>query len=159
MKIIVAADHAGFLLKGQLVEHLRSLGHDVIDVGAFELDEADDYPDYCYRAVQELADDPDHERAILIGGSGQGEAMAANRFAHVRAALWNGTGGTAAARGIDPVVLSREHNNSNTLSLGARLLTYEEARDGVDRWLAAPFPKDERHVRRIEALGSRGDER
>lgn len=144
MKIALAADHAGYELKEVLKAHLLSSGHEVEDVGAHALDPHDDYPDFIVPAAHMVAEGS-CERAIILGGSGQGEAMAANRVPGVRAAVYYG-------EPSDIVRLSREHNDANTLSLGARFLATEEAVRAVDTWLSTPFSGDERHARRIAML-------
>lgn len=144
MKIALAADHAGYELKEVLKAHLLSGGHEVDDVGAHALDQTDDYPDFIVPAAHMVAEGS-CERAIILGGSGQGEAMAANRVPGVRAAVYYG-------EPSDIVRLSREHNDSNILSLGARFLATEEAVRAVDTWLSTPFSGDERHARRIAML-------
>jgi ribose 5-phosphate isomerase B len=142
MKIIIAADHAGFNLKEELKPFLGGLGHDVEDKGAFSLDPEDDYPDFMIPAAEAVAKDPENIRGIIIGGSGQGEAMVANRFSGVRAAVYYG--------GNEEIVrLSREHNNANVLALGARFMDEDEAKRAVELWLAEKFSGEERHLRRL----------
>ncbi|MFA6338964.1 MAG: RpiB/LacA/LacB family sugar-phosphate isomerase [Candidatus Paceibacterota bacterium] len=142
MKIFIASDHAGFNLKKELIGHLRELNYDVEDKGALTLDENDDYPDFISLVAEEVAKNPIEHRGIVLGGSGQGEAIVANRFPGVYAALYYGSN-------IDIVKYSREHNNANILSLGARFLSEEEALDAVKLWLETDFSNDPRHVRRI----------
>ncbi len=125
----------------------EKLGHTVEDCGAHTLDESDDYPDFVAAAARRVAAAPNETRGIVLGGSGQGEAMVANRSAGVRAAVYYGGS-------LDIVRLSREHNDANVLSLGARFLTPEEAQEAVRLWLATPFPGDARHVRRIQKIDS-----
>ena len=146
MKIIFASDHAGFELKNDLVEYVRGkLGFEVEDVGAHTHDPDDDYPDYISLAAQKVSERPAEVKAIILGGSGQGEAMAANRFKKVRAAVYYG--------GASEIVkLSREHNDANVLSLGARFLSPKEARKAVTAWLETSFSNEKRHVRRIQKL-------
>lgn len=144
MKIFIGTDHAGFELKQKLVPFLESLGHEVVDFGAHEYREDDDYPDFIAPVAKEVSADP-IARGVVLGGSGQGEAMIANKFSHVRATVYYG--GT-----LDIVRLSREHNDANILSLGARFLNEEEAKSAVELWLATPFSGEERHARRIEKL-------
>ena len=144
MKIVIGSDHAGFILKEALKKYLEELGHEVEDKGAFSLDPEDDYPDFMIPAAEAVAKDPENIRGILIGGSGQGEAMVANRFAGVRAAVYYG--------GNKEIVrLSREHNNANMLALGARFMSADEAKHALEVWLCTPFPAPDggRHVRRI----------
>ena len=149
MKIVFATDHAGFDLKEELVPFVRSLGYEVEDCGAHAYDEHDDYPDLIAPAARMVHNDPDQVRGIILGGSGQGEAMVANRFPHVRAVVYNGESRGAVFSNIDEIALSREHNDANVLSLGARFMTASEAKEAVKRWLAVPFSGVERHVRRI----------
>lgn len=142
MTIYLAADHAGYQLKEVLKKKLQQDCHNVVDCGANALDENDDYPDFVIKAAELVARNPE-SRGVVIGGSGQGEAMVANRTKGVRAAVWYGGN-------RDIVKLSREHNDANMLSLGARFVTEQEALAAVDDWLATPFSKAERHVRRIQ---------
>lgn len=147
MKILFASDHAGFKLKRELLEYVAELGYSIEDMGAFEHDEEDDYPDYVSLAAREVSRKPDELSAIVIGGSGQGEAMVANRFPNVRAAVFYG--GADIGRVIR---LSREHNDANILSLGARFLTAEDAKQAVKLWLETPFTGEARHARRIKKI-------
>ncbi len=143
MKIHIATDHAGLDLKNSIRDYLVEKGHDVIDHGAHEYDALDDYPDFIFPCAKAVAADSE-SRGIILGGSGQGEAMAANRIKGVRAAVfYNGP--------KDIVKLSREHNNANILSLGARFMTETEIYDIIEMWLAEPF-EGGRHQRRIEKL-------
>ena len=147
-KVFFASDHAGFALKNELLEYVRGLGYEVEDCGAYEYDEDDDYPDFVHKAARKVSEGwarGQSPRAIVLGGSGQGEAMVANRHAHVRAAVWYGGA-------LDIVTLSRTHNDANILSLGARFLSDVEAKDAVRIWLETDFSGDERHVRRIRKL-------
>jgi ribose 5-phosphate isomerase B len=144
MKIYIGTDHAGFELKQKLVPFLESLGHEAVDFGAQEYNENDDYPDFIAPVAKAVSEDAS-ARGIILGGSGQGEAMTANKFPHVRAAVYYG--GT-----LDIVRLSREHNDANILSLGARFLSKDEAKSAVELWLNTPFSGEERHKRRIEKL-------
>ena len=143
MKIHLATDHAGLELKNIIKEHLKNQGHDVIDHGAHEYDALDDYPDFIFPCAKAVAADP-KSRGIILGGSGQGEAMTANRVKGVRAVVfYNGP--------EEIVKLSREHNNANILSLGARFMNQAEIYDVIEMWLAEPF-EGGRHQRRIEKL-------
>ena len=146
MKIYIASDHAGFELKKALIEHLKSKGFEVEDCGAHELDDADDYPDFIFPCAQKVGSDPD-SLGIVIGGSGQGEAMVANKVKGVRSALYYG--GPSTSSGSDIIRLSKEHNDANVLSLGARFLTVDDAKEAVDLWLSTKFSGEERHVRRL----------
>jgi len=141
MKIYLATDHAGFELKEYIKEILVTDGYDVEDLGAYELNPKDDYPDFIQEAAQAVAQNPG-TYGIIFGGSGQGEAMVANRYADVRATVYYG--------GDKKILqLSKEHNDANILSLGAKFLEPEEALEVVRLWLATEFSADERHVRRL----------
>ncbi|PJE74348.1 MAG: ribose-5-phosphate isomerase [Candidatus Taylorbacteria bacterium CG10_big_fil_rev_8_21_14_0_10_41_48] len=142
MKILIASDHAGFDLKNTLVGHLRDTGHEVTDMGPKEYTADDDYPDYISLVAREIEVHPSGIKGIVIGGSGQGEAICANKFYGVRAAVYYGGN-------MDIVRLSREHNDANVLSLGARFLSPDEAKRAVKLWLDTAFSGDERHKRRI----------
>ncbi len=143
MKIHVATDHAGLELKNVIQAYLLEKGHDVTDHGAHEYDAEDDYPDFIFPCAKAVAADVE-SRGIILGGSGQGEAMAANRIKGVRAAVfYNGPD--------DIVKLSREHNNANILSLGARFMTESDIVDVIEMWLDEPF-EGGRHQRRIDKL-------
>ncbi len=142
MKIHLATDHTGVSHKEALKAYLLEQGIDVVDHGAMELMDGDDYPDYILSCAQAVAEDPDNSMGVIFGGSGQGEAMCANRVPGIRAAVFYG--GTT-----DILTLSREHNASNVLSLAARYLSPEEVIEAVRIWLATPFSNDERHVRRL----------
>ena len=143
MKIYIAADHAGFNLKNYLKKQLLADGYDIEDCGAFDFDPLDDYPDFIIPAAEKVANQP-NSRGIIIGGSGQGEAMAANRIQGVRAAVYyDGP--------IEIVKLSRLHNNANILSLGARFLSVERATEILNIWLEEKF-EGERHENRINKL-------
>lgn len=144
MKIYIGTDHAGFELKEKLIPFLKAHGHDVVDVGAKTYDALDDYPDFINPVAIGVAGDST-ARGIILGGSGQGEAMCANRIPGVRAAVYYGGP-------FDIAVLSREHNDANVLSLGARFVEEEEAREVIRVWLETPFSKEEKHSRRIAKL-------
>ncbi len=141
MKIHLATDHAGFEHKESLKAFLLSKGYEVIDHGAKELNEADDYPDFISLAAEAIVADP-QSKAIVFGGSGEGEAMCANRLKGVRAAVYYGGN-------KDILVFSRAHNDANILSLGARFLTGEEVNESADIWLETAFSGEERHIRRL----------
>lgn len=148
MKIYIAADHAGFELKETLKEFVEGLGHEVFDCGATEMVSGDDYPDFISLAASGVSKDSS-SRAIVLGGSGQGEAMVSNRFKNVRATVYYG--GTP-----DVVKISREDNDANVLSIGARFVEEEEAKEAVKVWLETPFSGDERHIRRTEKIEKYG---
>ena len=153
MMILFASDHAGFELKGKLLEYVKGLGYDVEDMGAYELDSEDDYPDYISLVAKEVSEKPDEIKGIILGGSGQGEAIVANRFPNVRAMVFNGKHKPENNKEVPhEIIISREHNDTNILSLGARFLDLQEAKEAVSLWLLTPFSKDERHIRRIKKI-------
>ena len=156
MKIYIAADHAGFYLKKQLIQYLELKDYQVEDVGAFEMDEADDYPDFIIPCVQKVAKDinPDTgsgSLGIVIGGSGQGEAIAANKVKGIRAVVYYGPSTGSGQAGAQIPKLAREHNNANVLSLGARFMSSDDAKKAVTAWLDAKF-EGERHQRRLDKI-------
>lgn len=142
MKIYIGADHAGFKLKEELKQFLANLGYDIEDMGANQYDENDDYPDFIIPVANAVAKNSG-SRGIVIGGSGQGEAMAANRIRGVRAAL---------VYDKYSAKMSREHNDVNIISLGARTLSLRKAKKLVKLWLETPFSNGERHIRRIKKI-------
>lgn len=144
MTIYLGADHAGFELKEEIKKYLADLGMEAEDVGAHHLDPEDDYPDFILPAAKKVAEDPENNKGIIFGGSGQGEALVANKVKGVRAAVYYGGP-------LDIVKLSRKHNNANILSLGARFLAPEQAKEAVKVWLETSFD-GERHARRIEKI-------
>ena len=145
MKIYLSSDHAGFALKERLVGYLESAGFEVADLGPAVFNEHDDYPDFISLTAKEVAKNPTGVRGIVIGMSGQGEAMVAGKFAGVRAGVFYG--------GPEEIVrLLREHNDANVLSLGAKFLSAEEAERAVSVWLETEFSNEPRHARRIEKM-------
>ena len=144
MKVFLASDHAGFELKGKLLAHLKTRGYEVKDYGPLALNPKDDYPE----TIRPLAHGVVLEGAmgIAVGMSGQGEAMAANRIKGIRAAVYYGGP-------IEILTLSRQHNDANILSLGARFVGEKEAIAAVELWLGTPFSGEERHARRVKELG------
>ena len=162
MKIFFAADHGGFLMKQTLMEYVgRELGHDVEDCGAHTYDAADDYPDFMLPCAKKVAGTPG-SFGIIGGGSGNGEAMAANRIPGARAAVFHGrtgavsaidiTGAAGASDGYDIVRLSRKHNDANMLSLGFRFLSEEDCKEAVRIFLETSF-EGGRHQNRVDKLG------
>ena len=143
MKVLLASDHAGFELKNALVAFVGLLGHEVEDMGPYTLEPQDDYPDFIMPLARRVA----QEKCIgiIAGGSGQGEAMAANRIKGVRAAVYYGGS-------LDIIKLMREHNDANVLSLGARFMESGDAENALRTFLDTAFSGDERHVRRIGKL-------
>lgn len=146
MTIYFATDHAGFELKEHLVAYVRdTLGYTVEDYGAHNFTADDDYPEFIKIAAEAVSKNPRDARAIILGGSGQGEAMVANRYPNIRATVYYGGP-------LDIITLGREHNNANILSLGARFVTQAEAEAAVALWLQTPFSGEARHERRIRAI-------
>ncbi len=144
MRVHIGTDHAGFELKNRLVAQLENKGHEVTDHGAHEYDALDDYPPFCTDVGEAVVAQPG-SLGIVIGGSGNGEQIAANKVAGVRAALvWN----------EETARLAREHNDANVISVGARQHSEEELEGLIDLFLAEPFSQNPRHIRRIEELDS-----
>jgi ribose 5-phosphate isomerase B len=133
MRIHIGSDHAGLDFKNELITHLVMNGHDVTDHGPYEYDALDDYPDFCIPCAESVAKDPT-SMGIVLGGSGNGEQMAANKVKGIRAA--------------------REHNNANVIAVGGRMHEADFVKQLIDTFIATPFPGDERHVRRIEKVGN-----
>lgn len=149
MRIYLGSDHAGFELKEKIKKYLQELGHKVEDKGAFKFDPEDDYPDFIRPVAEAVAQDSE-SRGIILGGSGQGEAMVANRVKGIRAAVFYG--GRWVGFGDKIIRLSRDHNNANILSLGARFLDELTAKNAVKLWLETPFSGEPRHQRRINKI-------
>lgn len=152
MKIALATDHAGFEKLKALKKYLESEGHECVDFGPQDFDAADDYPDFIFPAAKAVASG-ECQAGIIMGMSGQGEAMAANRIKGVRCGLYYGD---VAAQDSDDkdllLKLNREHNNANMLSLGARFLSQSQIEHAVSIWLSTDFSNEERHVRRLAKL-------
>lgn len=144
MKIHIASDHAGFDKKEYLKNELSKSGHIIFDHGAFQLDADDDYPDFITPCAQAVANDS-NSIGIILGGSGQGEQMNANKIPNIRAAEYYGGN-------LEIVKLAREHNDANILSLGARFLNNIEALEAVKIFIQTPFTKETRHQRRIQKI-------
>ncbi|MEU6342866.1 ribose-5-phosphate isomerase [Streptomyces sp. NPDC046977] len=142
MRVYLGSDHAGFELKNHLVEWLKANGHEPVDCGPHVYDAQDDYPPFCLRAAEGAAADPD-SRGIVIGGSGNGEAIAANKVKGVRAVL---------AWSEEIATLGREHNDANVISVGARMHSREDATRFIEVFLGTPYSGEERHSRRIAML-------
>jgi ribose 5-phosphate isomerase B len=144
MRVHLGSDHAGLELKEHLLGWLRDNGHEPVDHGPFVYDALDDYPVFCLRAAEGVAKDPG-SLGVVIGGSGNGEQIAANKVDGVRAALvWN----------ADTAMLAREHNDANVISVGGRMHSVEEMTHFVDVFIRTPFSGDERHVRRIAMMAT-----
>ena len=142
MRIHIGSDHAGLEFKGKIISHLQAQGHEVTDHGPLTLDPLDDYPIFCIPAAIATAADPD-SLGIVLGGSGNGEQIAANKVKGIRAALvWNEATAIAA----------REHNDANVIAIGGRMHTEDQALALVDLFIATPFTHDERHARRIALI-------
>ncbi len=148
MKVYIASDHAGFELKEALIPYLSERGFTVEDLGPATLEPADDYPDYVASLAFKVAGEKGSV-GIAIGGSGQGEGMAANRVKGARATVFYGGN-------KEVLKVSREHNDANILSLGARFISADEAKEAAALWLTTSFSGDERHVRRIKKLDNGG---
>ena len=142
MKIFLATDHAGFNLKEEIKKNLLSKSQEVEDLGAFELNLEDDYPDFIAKLGEKVSSDSS-SFGIIFGKSGAGEAIVANKFKNVRAIL---------GFSENNVKLSRQHNNANVLSLGSDFINLEEARKLVDIFLNTPFSNEEKHKRRLEKI-------
>nr|WP_166352895.1 ribose-5-phosphate isomerase [Phytoactinopolyspora limicola] len=142
MRVHIGTDHAGFEAKNELVEQLRHAGHEVVDHGPFEYDALDDYPVFCLRAAEAVAAEPD-SLGVVLGGSGNGEQMAANKVKGVRAAL---------AWSEETARLAREHNDARVISVGARMHTLDEVARFVTVFLDTPYSEAERHTNRIQML-------
>jgi len=149
MRVHIGSDHAGFELKQHLVAELTTKGYEVVDHGAPSYDAQDDYPVFCLPAAEAVVADPG-SLGIVIGGSGNGEAIAANKVDGVRCAL---------AWSEETATLGRQHNNANVISVGGRMHTAEEATRFVELFLETPFSEDARHQRRIDLLTAYEDAR
>lgn len=143
--IYIAADHAGFHLKKQLIQYLNIKGYEVEDCGAFELDEKDDFPDFIVPCALRVAQGKPEDVGIVIGGSGQGEAIVANKIKGVRAAIYNGGDPRTIGR------LAKEHNNANVLSIGARLVSPDDAKKAITAWIDGEY-EGGRHEKRLEKI-------
>ncbi len=160
MKVYLGTDHAGFELKEKVKAVLLEKKYDVEDCGAFTFDKNDDYPDFIGKAADAVSKNPENF-GIVFGGSGQGEAIVANKYPGIRCSLFYAPvippeamdiAGNTSTDPFEMLALTRAHNDSNMLSLGARFLTTEDAIKAVLVFLESPFSEDERHVRRIEKV-------
>ena len=148
MRIHIGSDHAGLEFKAKIIAHLQSQGHQVTDHGPHSFDPLDDYPEFCIPAALATAKDPG-SFGIVLGGSGNGEQMAANKVKGVRAALvWS----------VEIAKLAREHNDANVISLGGRMHDEKLCLELVDTFLSTPFSSDERHIRRIGLISKYEEE-
>ena len=143
--IYVASDHAGFYLKEEIINFLKEEGVDCVDIGPSCFDKEDDYPDYIIPAAKKVAENPSENKGIIIGNSGQGEAIAANKVAGIRTVLFYGGP-------EEIIVLSKIHNDANVLSLGAHFINSDEAKNAVKLWLQHKFFNENRHIRRINKI-------
>ena len=144
MKIHIGSDHAGLELKSALVQYLQSQGHIVTDHGPHEYDALDDYPDFCIPAAIATVKDAG-SLGIVLGGSGNGEQIAANKVKGVRAAL---------AWSVETAKLAKEHNNANVVGIGGRMHSIDECKAIIDAFIKTPFTNDERHIRRINKIST-----
>jgi ribose 5-phosphate isomerase B len=148
MRVFFAGDHAGFEMKGKLIEFVRSLGHTVEDLGPLEPKAGDDYPDFVIPLAKKVAGNQSTEvRGVVVAGSGQGEIIAMNRIKGARAALF-------CPCNLELIKASRDHNDSNIFAIGARFCTLDEAKKGITVWLETPFSNEERHIRRLKKIDS-----
>lgn len=145
MKIILAADHAGFELKNKIKDLLITEGFEVEDLGAHVLVPDDNYPEIMLPVAMRIVSEPENTKAIIFGKSGQGEAIICNRFPGVRAVVYYG-------KNPEIIKLSREHNDANILSIGAGFVESDEAFVAIKNWISTPFSQDERHIKRIAML-------
>ncbi|MCK5286098.1 MAG: RpiB/LacA/LacB family sugar-phosphate isomerase [Candidatus Pacebacteria bacterium] len=146
-KILIASDHAGFELKEVIKLFLKDLDYEIEDKGAFEYHSEDDYPDFVKPVAFEISQNSEEYKAIILGASGQGEAMVANRFDNVRAVVYNSSN-------LEIIRLSKEHNDANILSLGAKFISDRDATDAIKLWLETPFSEEIRHSRRIQKINN-----
>lgn len=142
MRVHIGSDHAGFELKGHLIEALRAEGHELVDHGPVEYDAEDDYPIFCIPTAEAVVNDPG-SLGIVVGGSGNGEQIAANKVKGVRSAL---------VYDHDTASLGRQHNDANVMGIGARMHTEDEAVELAKVFIGTPFSGEERHARRIALL-------
>jgi ribose 5-phosphate isomerase B len=158
--IYLGTDHTGFEIKNKVKSFLISKGYEVKDCGAFEFDKDDDYPDFISKAARGVSENPNN-LGIIFGGSGQGEAIVANKFPNVRCALFYsqsvpiGAADISGRESSDPfemLKLTKEHNQSNMLSIGVRFLKEEDVLKAIQIWLEAPAASEERHLRRIDKI-------
>ena len=148
MQILISSDHAGFELKNILTDYVAELGHTITDMGPIEYNESDDYPDLIAPLASKIsssAEGTDSLLGIIIGGSGQGEAIVANRFSDVRAGVLN-------CHNLELVSLMRQHNDANIISIGARFVSSDIAKQAIKLFIETAFSRDTRHERRIKEI-------
>jgi len=143
--LYIASDHAGFELKKKIKSFLKSIDINFVDIGPLKYDAQDDYPDFIIPAAEKVGKNPSKNKAIILGKSGQGEAIAANKVKGVRAALYYGGP-------KDILLLSKTHNNTNIISIGTSFINEKELFKAIQTWLKASFSKEKRHVRRIKKI-------
>ena len=143
--IYLAGDHRGFNLKEKIKNWLKEWGYEFEDFGAYNSDDEDDYPDFVHKVARVISGDPENNKGIILGATGQGEAMVANRYNKVRAMVYYG--------GPEEIIkMSREHNNSNILSIGTSFIDENQIKNSIKVWLDLEFSGEERHLRRIEKI-------
>lgn len=161
MRVYLATDHTGFELKNKVKDFLEKEGYEIEDCGAYIYDRYDDYPDFISKAAEKVSKDPDNTRGVVFGGSGEGEAILANKYKEVRCALFYTPAlpvqavnieGRQSSNPFEILKLTREHNWANMLSIGVRFLKEEEVLKAIKLWLESPAPTDEKHIRRIEKI-------
>ena len=159
MKIYLGSDHNGFELKEKIKTWLIDWGYELEDMGAYELNPQDDYPDFIKLVAQAVSENPKESRGIVLGFSGQGEAVVANRYKGVRAAVFYGesrevseVGQKRMDKSKNMIVLSREDDNANVIALAAGFLSDKQAKEALKLWLETPFTGEERHERRIKKI-------
>lgn len=161
MKVFLATDHTGLEIKGKVKVFLEEKGYEVEDCGAFDYDKDDDYPDFIAKAAEKVSENPEKSLGVIFGGSGQGEAMVANKYKGVRCALFYSRAVAVQAIDVsgqiseDPfeiLKLTRLHNGANVLSIGIRFLAEEDILRAVGVWINTPSATDARHMRRIEKI-------
>ena len=150
MLVYIASDHAGFEMKKVVENYLLEEGYDVVDMGPFSYNENDDYPDFIHPVIREMKESAvrigeENVRAVILGGSGTGEAIVANRYSGVRTVVFNSVN-------LEIVELGRQHNNVNVLSVGARFVDNDYLKLALEKFLKSPFDKNSRHARRIEKI-------
>ncbi len=144
-KILLATDHAGFEIKEEIKIILKKNNLEFEDYGALKYNKTDDYPDFISKVSKKISENPDEFLGIILGGSGQGEAIVANRFSNIRAIVYYGGS-------YDILTLSKEHNNANILSLGARFIKKKDLEKIILIWIQTKFTNENRHLRRIKKI-------
>lgn len=148
--VYIGTDHAGFEMKERLIPFIKKMGYEVMDCGANVYEKDDDYPDFISTVAKAVGLNPDCNMGIILGNSGQGEAIVANRYPNVRAVVFYGSTGIFFKKSL--IKVTREHNDANILSLGAGFLTLGEAKKAIKIWLSTNFSNKDRHIRRIKKI-------